>query len=73
MFALCITCAFPWHPSPRRVRERIRAKEQAAREQVEVREDFRDVEKRYNDIPTKTDVEKVPLGQEIKAEAETET
>ena len=71
MFALCITCAFPWHPSPRRVRERIRAKEQA-KEQVEVREDYRDVEKRYNDIPTKTDVEKVPLGQEIKAEAETE-
>ena len=71
MFALCITCAFPWHPSPRRVRERIRAKEQA-REQVDVREDFRDVEKRYNDIPTKTDAEKVPLGQEIKAEAESE-
>ena len=69
MFALCITCAFPWHPSPRRVRERIRAKEQA-REHVEVREDFRDVEKRYNGITTKTDVEKVPLGQEIKAEAE---
>ena len=71
MFALCITCAFPWHPSPRRVRERIRAKEQA-REQVEVREDFRDVEKRYNDIPTKADVEKVPLGKEIKADVETE-
>ena len=71
MFALCITCAFPWHPSPRRVRERIRAKEQA-REQVEVREDFRDVEKRYNDIPTKNDGEKVPLGQEIKADVETE-
>ena len=72
MFALCITCAFPWHPSPRRVRERIRAKEQAAREQVEVREDFRDVEKRCNDIPTKTDAEKVPLGQEVKADTETE-
>ena len=71
MFALCITCAFPWHPSPRRVRERIRAKEQA-KIQVDVREDFRDVEKRYNDIPTKTDAEKVPLGQEIKAEAESE-
>ena len=72
MFALCITCAFPWHPSPRRVRERIRAKEQAASEQVEVREDFRDVEKRYNDIPNETDAEKVPLGQEIKADVENE-
>ena len=72
MFALCITCAFPWHPSPRRVRERIRAKEQA-KEQVEVREDFSEVvEKRYNDIPTKTDAEKVPLDQEIKADVETE-
>lgn len=39
---------------------------------MDVREDFRDVEKRYNDIPTKTDAEKVPLGQEIKAEAESE-
>ena len=72
MFALCITCAFPWHPSPRRVRERIRAKEQRASEQLEVREGFDDARKKYNDIATKTDCEKQPLGREIEAEVEDE-
>ena len=72
MFALCITCAFPWHPSPRRVRERKRAKEQQASEQVEVRDGFEDARKKYIDIDTKTDCEKQPLGQEIEAEVEDE-
>ena len=66
LFALCITCAFPWHPSPKKVRERIRAKELATLDDEqpkaqEVREDY------------KTDLDKELLGEEgvnRKAEAQ---
>ena len=77
LFALCITCAFPWHPSPKKVRERIRAKEQASQDDEEhkaqeLREDYKDVKKKYDDPPTETDYNIELLRRDVKTEVEAE-